>query len=76
MPNVEVNCTVSNCIFHEKSNVCGAVAILVEMNGRPKGDTEFASDFDGWPNAEEAAHSVDTCCKTFKPKFLSFDDSL
>ena len=72
MPNVEVNCTVSNCVFHEKSNICGAKEILVEMNYSPKKDTEeFASDFYLRPNTEQAAHSVDTCCKTFKPKFKS-----
>lgn len=75
MPNVEVNCTVSNCVFHELGNVCGAAEILVEMNTRPKGDTEFASDFDEWHQFHEAAHSIDTCCHTFKPKFKSFDDS-
>lgn len=71
MPTVEVNCTVSNCIFHEKGNLCGATEILVETNYHPKTDTEFSTDFDQRTNTEEASHSVDTCCKTFKPKFQS-----
>ena len=71
MPNVEVKCTVSNCVFHEKSNICGAKEILVEMNHHPKKDSEFASDFDFRTNTEQPAHSGDTCCKTFKPKFKS-----
>lgn len=72
MPTVEVNCTVSNCVFHDKSNICGAAEILVEMNHHPKVNTEFASDFDVRTNMEQAGHSVDTCCKTFRPKFKSF----
>ena len=71
MPNVEVNCTVSNCVFHEKGNICGAKEILVDMNYHPKTDTEFASDFDYRTNSEQPASSDDTCCKTFKPKFKS-----
>lgn len=69
MPNVEVNCTVSNCVFHAKGNVCGAEEILVDMDYHTKNKgTEFASDFDLGAAAEEASNSADTCCQTFKPK--------
>lgn len=69
MPTVEVNCSVSNCIFHKKGNICGADQIQVEMNYQPKtNDTEFASDFDLQINSKEANHSSDTCCKTFISK--------
>ncbi|HWI48721.1 MAG TPA: DUF1540 domain-containing protein [Rummeliibacillus sp.] len=69
MPNVKVNCTVSDCFFHAEGNICGAERIDVEMNHRSiNKDTEFASDFDFHANSKEASHSADTCCKTFKPK--------
>ena len=71
MPNVEVNCTVSNCVFHEKGDLCGAKEIIIDMNYHPKTDTEFASDFDYRTNTELPGNSEDTCCKTFKPKFKS-----
>ena len=32
MPNVEVKCAVSNCIFHAKGNVCGAEKIEIDMD--------------------------------------------
>lgn len=69
MPNVEVNCTVSNCVFHAKSDICGADKIKIDMDYYSKNNnTEFASDFDTRIISKEAIHSVDTCCKTFKPK--------
>jgi len=72
MPNVEVKCTVSNCVFHEKGNLCGAKEILVDMSNDSKKDTEFASDFDYGKNIKKQAdHSVETYCKTFKAKFKS-----
>jgi len=69
MPNVEVKCTVSNCIFHAKGNVCGAEKIEIDMDYHAKdNNTEFASEFDYRSISEEASQSADTCCKTFKPK--------
>ncbi|WP_431026974.1 DUF1540 domain-containing protein [Lysinibacillus sp. LZ02] len=72
MPTVEVNCTVSNCVFHATGNICGAEKINVDMDHHPdyknKANTEFAADFDFRKITEEASHSSDTCCKTFKPK--------
>lgn len=68
MPNVEVSCTVSNCIFHAKGNICGAEKIQVEMENPRINNTEFASDFDIRTVSEKAKHSSDTCCKTFISK--------
>ncbi|WP_102692212.1 DUF1540 domain-containing protein [Rummeliibacillus pycnus] len=70
MPTVKVNCTVSNCFFHKEGNICGAEKIDVEMdNYRSQNrNTEFASEFDVYAISEEASHSADTCCKTFKAK--------
>lgn len=69
MPNVEVNCAVSNCFFHKKGNICGADKIQVDMDYHSKNEsTEFASDLDFDMISEEARDSRDTCCKTFKPK--------
>ncbi len=70
MPTLQVKCTVSNCFFHAKGNVCGADEIEIDMNYQvdKKDRTEFASDFDFQIASEEAAHSTDTCCKTFIKK--------
>lgn len=68
MPNVEVNCAVSNCVFHKKGNLCGAEKIQVDMDYHSRNkNTEFASDFEFDMISEEANNSGDTCCKTFKP---------
>lgn len=69
MPNVEVNCTVTNCVFHKKGNVCGAEKILIDMDYHSNDkSTEFASEVDFREVQEEAKTSKETCCKTFKPK--------
>ncbi|MFJ8236466.1 DUF1540 domain-containing protein [Ureibacillus sp. NPDC094379] len=69
MPNVEVNCTVSNCFFHKEGNLCGAEKIQVDMDYHSKNKaTEFASDFEFDMISEHANDSTDTCCKTFKPQ--------
>lgn len=70
MPNVQVNCTISNCLFYEKGNLCGAESILVDRteNGRGGNNTEFASDFDDFSVTEKASTSSETCCQTFKPQ--------
>jgi hypothetical protein len=69
MPNVEVSCTVVNCTFHAKGNICGADKITIDMDSQSKFDTEFAEEFSIEGRSEEANQSADTCCKTFKPKF-------
>ncbi len=70
MPAVEVKCTVSNCFFHAKGNICGAEKIEVNMDGQAskKDNAEFASDFDLQSSPRKATHSTDTCCNTFIPK--------
>lgn len=68
MPNVEVLCTVSNCAFHAKGNICGASQITVDMDYRSNYDTEFSQEFDIKSRKEEANHSGETSCRTFKPK--------
>lgn len=77
MPTLEVKCTVSNCVFHAKGNVCGADKIEINMDyqtfKKDKTETEFASDFDFQPTSVKAAHSTQTCCKTFKSKNITSD---
>ena len=70
MPTLEVKCTVSNCYFHAKGNICGAEKIEIDMDyqANKKDRTEFASDFDFRNASEKAGHSSDTCCKTFISK--------
>lgn len=70
MPNVEVNCTVSNCVFHKEGNLCGAEKILVDMDYNASNKhTEFASEHDAKEITEKASKPQETCCKTFKPKY-------
>lgn len=71
MPTLEVKCTVSNCTFHKKGNLCGADKIEINMDYQnlKKDMTEFASDFDLKAASEKADNSSQTCCNTFKPKF-------
>lgn len=68
MPVLEVKCTVSDCFFHAKGNVCGAEKIEINMDKQniKNRESEFASEFLFSPN--KAADSADTCCQTFKPK--------
>lgn len=70
MPTVEVGCTVANCVFHKEGNICGADKIQVDMDyhANTNSNTEFATEFDARKVKEEASHSSQTCCKTFKPK--------
>lgn len=68
MPNVEVNCSVTNCAYHAKGNVCGADKITIDMDYQSKYDSEFAQEFGFENHSEEASHSAETCCKTFKTK--------
>lgn len=70
MPQVKVSCTVENCVFHEKGNICGAEAIQVDMNKQLASSqlTEFAGDFDAKKADKKASDSSETCCNTFKAK--------
>ena len=68
MPTLEVKCTVSDCFFHAKGNVCGAEKIEINMDTDKKNGTEFASEFDFQAEPVKAEQSTDTCCKTFISK--------
>ncbi|MEG0260078.1 MAG: DUF1540 domain-containing protein [Lysinibacillus sp.] len=70
MPTVEVNCSVSNCVYHAKDNLCEAEKIEIDMDYLTKNNikTEFAKDFDIRSMKEEASKSSDTRCKTFVSK--------
>ena len=65
---LEVKCTVSDCFFHAKGNVCGAekIEINLDTQASKNGESEFGSEFLFTP--KKASFSTDTCCKTFKPK--------
>lgn len=67
MPNVEVNCTVSNCYFHRKGNICVAEKILIDTDSKDR-SSEFGSEIDFREVEEKAKTSEETCCKTFRPK--------
>ncbi|WP_274308170.1 DUF1540 domain-containing protein [Solibacillus daqui] len=69
MPIVEVKCTVENCFYHEPRNICGAekIEIHADVRGKQHQQTEFSTDFDAHTKSV-AAHSKDTCCKTFISK--------
>ena len=70
MPNVDVKCTVANCVYHAKGNVCGADQITIDMDRMATIDTEFSGEFAIQGRKEDANQSADTCCKTFKQKHL------
>jgi hypothetical protein len=70
MPNVDVKCTVANCVYHAKGNVCGADQITIDMDRVATIDTEFSEEFAIQGRKEDANQSADTCCKTFKQKHL------
>jgi Domain of Unknown Function (DUF1540) len=70
MPNVDVKCTVANCVYHAKGNVCGADQITIDMDRVATIDTEFSEEFAIQRRKENANQSADTCCKTFKQKHL------
>lgn len=70
MANVEVSCTISNCVFHAKGNICGAEKITIDSdNHASHNSSEFAAEFDVRKVKDKAQHSSSTCCKTFKAKF-------
>lgn len=67
----EVYCSVANCYFWDEGNVCGADAIMVEVNARAdrQFDEEVGGEMINTSNQEYTArHSRDTCCHTFRPK--------
>ena len=77
MPILEVKCTVSDCFFHAKGDLCGAEKIEINTNLQTdkKDRTEFASDFDFQAVSDNAKSSTDTCCNTFISKKDKFHHS-
>lgn len=71
MPNIEVHCTVANCVYHKKSNLCGAPSIQVDIDQHSYTHEEFASEFGHLEHKDFAVNSGNTCCQTFRPKTLS-----
>lgn len=69
----KVRCSVDNCEFWGKGDVCEAQSIWVKNNdncdidiGFSAMDAEFAADFgDESPSAKTSRH---TCCETMRPK--------
>jgi hypothetical protein len=68
----EIRCSVSNCTHWGQGNFCQASSIIVQTEAY-----EYANDYDqSLQNAlldgeltSSAAHSGETCCHTFQPKF-------
>ncbi|SIT13936.1 DUF1540 domain-containing protein [Alicyclobacillus vulcanalis] len=67
---VDVNCTVSNCLFWHEGNECAAPSIMVSAGRRGTHSfrEEFGRDFAVEDRVEQARSSAETCCETFKPK--------
>ena len=60
MPNVEVNCSISNCTFHAEGNICGADKITIDMGNQSKYDTEFSQEFDALQVARKQQMNLQT----------------
>lgn len=61
-----VRCTVSNCVFWDQGNRCGADEILVVNTRSLKQDDDSMEIAD--MGYTPAAVSVQTACKTFRPR--------
>lgn len=61
-----VRCTVSNCVYWDEGNRCGAETILITTNDKLR----FRDDKMeiGALSETLATTSTETNCKTFKPK--------
>lgn len=64
MPNVR--CTVADCTYWDKGNICGAEMIWVTNDGLAGPHDMEVSQLESVQT--EAKRSADTCCKTFKPR--------
>jgi hypothetical protein len=62
MPNVEISCSVANCVFYAEGNICSVEKITIDMDHQSKYDIEFSQDFDFESRKEKDGHSADTCC--------------
>ncbi|WP_315969686.1 DUF1540 domain-containing protein [Numidum massiliense] len=67
-----MRCSVANCFFWNEGNLCGADAIMVEIdkNAQQTFDEEIGGEMintsRAYPNG--ASRSEDTCCHTFRPR--------
>ncbi|MFV8830251.1 DUF1540 domain-containing protein [Alkalihalobacterium sp. APHAB7] len=68
MPKVEVSCAISNCTYYGEGNICTAEKIMVELDNHANYNTEMAEDLTEKNHKDQASHSAETCCKTFKSK--------
>lgn len=66
MPMPQVRCTVSNCLFWDEGNRCGADEILIVSDRITQldDDTMEIGDIGYTP----VSVSSETCCKTFRPR--------
>ncbi len=66
----KVNCSVSNCHYWEKNNLCGAEAIMIDIDehAQMKFDTEFADEDAYREHHDDAMRAASTCCHTFRLK--------
>ena len=66
----KVKCSVSNCVYYEEGNNCGADLIMVEVD-KHAGKLfreEFAGETFDTGHKDEAMTSSATCCHTFRRK--------
>ncbi len=68
MPKVE--CSVSNCHYWEKNNLCGADAIMIDIDEHAQKafDTEFAEEMVRNEHQDRAERASNTCCHTFRAR--------
>lgn len=66
----DVKCSVSNCVYWGQGNECKAPAIMVEVDDHSDADfdTEVGDIGIEESHTDQAVHSSETCCHTFKPK--------
>ncbi|MCL6453353.1 MAG: DUF1540 domain-containing protein [Alicyclobacillus sp.] len=65
---VEVKCSVSNCEYWARGNECVASSILVTVDRHSSADLNVEFGMMNGQQADNAAHSAETCCHTFVPK--------
>lgn len=70
IPLPEVYCSVANCYFWENGNLCGADAIMVEVDQHAERhfNEEIGGEMVNTTHQDHAHDSADTCCHTFRPK--------
>lgn len=66
----KVYCSVANCYYWDEGNLCGADAIMVEVDAHADHDfnEEVGGEMINTTHQDQAEHSRDTCCHTFKPR--------